>query len=125
MYDTEALAVRVAQRTASMLRNHRISNVGDKIFVNLAITGAIHEALTIFQDVNSASETLPILFGEAVPGTYVNLTFNEIAEIVRSDDVLNRAIDLLRQMMQSRWRLPNNIVRDEQRTRSRERATRT
>ena len=73
MYDTEALAVRVAQRTASMLRDHRISNVGDKIFVNLAITGATQEALTIFQDVKSANETLPILFGEAVPGTYVNL----------------------------------------------------
>ena len=125
MYDTEALAVRVAQRTASMLRDHRISNVGDKIFVNLAITGATQEALTIFQDVKSANETLPILFGEAVPGTYVNLTFNEIAEIVCSDDVLNRAIDLLRQVMQNRWRLPNNIVGDERRTRSRERATRT
>ena len=125
MYDTEALAIRVAQRTASMLRVQRISDVDDKIFVHLAITGAIRETINIFHDVNSASETIPILLGETVPETYANLTFSEIAEIVCSDDVLNRAIDLLKQMMQNRWRLPDNFVRDEQRTRSRERAIRT
>lgn len=41
MYNTETLAMRVAQRTASMLRVQRISEVDDKIFVNLAIIGAV------------------------------------------------------------------------------------
>jgi len=120
MYDTEALATRVANRAASMMRMHRIFDVQEKVFTNLAITGAMREASYIFRDLDGARETIPLLIGETVSETCQNITFSEIVEILCSDNVLNRAIDILKQMHQNRWRPYRNLPRNQQRSLHRE-----
>ena len=97
-----------------------IVDVEDKLFTNLAIVGAMREASYIFRDLNSANSAIQSLVGRSEPDRNVSLTFSEIAEIVCSDDVLNRAIDLLKEMSQNSWRPSRNSNRDQQRNLHRE-----
>ena len=120
MYDTEALAIRVANRAREMLRIYRIVDIEDNLITNLASAGAIREAGRIFRDINRSNDDVELLVGTSESEGNVSLTFNEIASILCGDDVLNRSIEILKVMSQNRWRSYQHILGDQSQNQFRE-----
>ncbi len=115
MYDTEALAIRVANRAANMMRFNGIGDVQESLLMNLAIAGAMHEASYIHRDLRNANSAIRSLVGPSGSNRNTSLTFNEIADIMCSVDVLDRAVVILRDLRQNRWRPYRNLPRPQQR----------
>ena len=64
MYDTEAFAIRVADRVASMMRFHRVVDVEDKLFTNLAIAGAIVGTDAFIMEIDCARDARAQVYTE-------------------------------------------------------------
>ena len=115
MYDTEALAIRVAENTARMMRFSGIGDVQESLLMNLAITGAMREASYICRDLRNANHAIRYLVDTSESNRPASMTYSEIAEILCSDDVLDRAVVILRDLRQNRWRPYRDLPRNQQR----------
>lgn len=120
MYDTEALAIRVADSAASMMRISGIGDVQDSLLMNLAIAGVMREAGYIHRGLRNSNSAIRSLIGTSESNRPVSMTYSEIADILCSDDVLDRAVVILRDLRQNRWRPYRNLPRNQQRNQFRE-----
>ena len=114
MYDTEALAIRAADSAASMMRFNQIGDVQEGVLMNLAVAGAMREASFIFRDLKKANSAIRSLVGSSEANRNVSLTFSQIADIICSDEVLDRVVVILRELRQNRWRPYRNLPRNRQ-----------
>lgn len=87
MYDTEALAIRVAENAARMMRISGIGDVQESLLMNLAMAGAMREASYICRNLRNANSAIRSLVGTSESNRPVSMTYSEIAEILCSDDV--------------------------------------
>ena len=92
--DTQKIASNIAERTNSMMRADKVSEVKDEVLLKLVGAGAIVEARTLWGYITSGNGAAQLLLGEA---DCINLTFDEIVLKVCSDDVLKLAIELVKQ----------------------------
>ncbi len=120
MYDIDVLAIRVADNAASMMRFSGVGDVQESLLMNLVTAGAMREAGYIYRDLRNANSAIRSLIGTSESNRPVTMTYSEIAEILCSDDVLDRAVVILRDLRQNRWRPYRDLPRNQQRNQFRE-----
>ena len=96
MENIEKLASHAAQPGKSMMNAGKISKVNDDVLPKLVTAGAVREALALFGDVSEGNEAIQLLFAESDSVKCIDLTFDDVARKVCSDDVLKRAVELLK-----------------------------
>ena len=98
MYDINALAMRVANRTIGKSDPRLILGIPDESLLGLVKASAVDEIMITFNEVTNKNEALLQSFGMTNTQESIAITFNNIAEILLNDDVLNRAVELLKEM---------------------------
>ena len=100
MYNLEGIAKLVAKRAERDLSRSILLQVEDEYLPNIANFAAIQVTLNFLSRVTNAKDVILQLYGASGNTDAFTLNFDHIAEIVCSDEVLNRAVDLLKEMRQ-------------------------
>ena len=99
MYNKENIAKQVADRAKRDLSS-TLLDVGDEYLHNIANFAAIGVTLNFLHKVTNAKDVILLLYGATGNTDAFSLNFDNIAQVVCSDEVLNRAVDLLKEMRQ-------------------------
>ena len=97
MDNTERQATFVANRAKSVLSD-TLLDVEDSLLPHIVSYTAIDITREILRHIHRANNAIQPLFGEMSSEECLNLTFNDIALKLCSDDVLKLAVELLRDM---------------------------
>ena len=97
MYDLNALATRVANRTRGTSDPNLVASLPDESLLGLVKAAAVDEIMEIFHEVSNKNETLLQSFGLTNTQESLAIAFDNIGSIMLGDDVINRAVDLLKQ----------------------------
>lgn len=97
MYDVNALAKRVADRTIGTSAPSVVAGLPDESLFGLVKAAAVDEIMKIFHEVSNQNETLLQSFGLTNTQESLAIAFDNIGTIMLSDDVINRAVDFLKQ----------------------------
>lgn len=97
MYDINALAVRVANRTRGASEPHEVASLPDETLRELAKAAAVDEITEIFREVSNQNEALLQSFGLKNTKESLAIAFDNIGTTLLGDDVINRAVELLKQ----------------------------
>ncbi len=97
MYDMNALAVRVANRTRGTSDPHEVASLPDETLRELAKAAAVDEIMEIFHEVSNQNEALLQSFGLTNTQESLAIAFDNIGTTLLGDDVINLAVELLKQ----------------------------
>ena len=97
MYDINALATRVANRTKGTADPNLVASLPDESLLGLVKAAAVDEIMEIFHEVSNKNEVLLKSFGLTNTQESIAIAFDNIGTIMLSEDVINRAVDLLKQ----------------------------
>lgn len=97
MYDINALAVRVANRTRGASDPNEVASLPDETLRELAKAAAVNEVTEIFREVSNQNEALLQSFGLTNTKESLAIAFDNIGTTLLGDDVINRAVELLKQ----------------------------
>ena len=94
--NTEKIADIVAQRVNSMLNAGKVSEIDDEILLKVVIAGSVRQALTMQDESKKYNDSAKLLSSDDDLEKCVNFSFNEIAQIVCSEEVLKLSVELVK-----------------------------
>ena len=95
MDSTERLATFVATRARQQLKAY-LPEMDDRLLPNAVSYAAIHATHDILINIRNANRAIQPLFDEMSSEECINLTFNDIALKICSEDVLKRAVEIVK-----------------------------
>ena len=94
------LARRVANSTIGQADPNILNGLTDKSLLELVKSAASRETILLLQEVVNKREEILQQFGMTTSHEEAENVLNSIGEMMFSDEVLNRAVDLLKEMRQ-------------------------
>ena len=94
--NTEKIAEIIAQRVNSMLNAGKVSEIDDDNLLKVVIAGAVRQAITIQDDSKKYNDSIKLLSIDDDLEKCVNFSFNQIVQIVCSEEVLKLSVELVK-----------------------------